>query len=576
MKKYIKKLINNGKYEEANIYMSTHITEKDYDDEVAIYDGVIGLAYGDGKRVWNACANGLTLNPRNYELYVILGEYYLSNNINQAYLCYENALFYCNKEKDREQIEGILSELKLNPEMTVRQASFIILSYNLLEYLTICIKSIRQMVPESAREIVVVDNGSEDGSIEWLKEQSDVVLVENGENLGFPKGCNVGIRVAKAENDIFLLNNDTLMTDNALFWLRMGLYESEKVGCTGSVSNYCGNLQRVAEHINDVNALRKYGLLNNVPKEHPYEEKLFLIGFALLIKRSVFNEVGFLDERFTPGNYEDNDYGLRVLEAGYKNVLCKNSFIIHFGSRTFVKAKYNYSDIMQVNALKFKEKWGIEPRYYFHPRKVLFELIEEPLDKEMKILDIGCGCGALIGHIKGSFPNAEVYGVEVEEKAFRFANYMCNAICGDVEKIDFTWEEETFDYVIMGDVLEHLERPDLFIAKIKKYIKKGGYILVSVPNVKHYSVMMPLLFCDEFTYSDSGILDVTHSKLYTRTEIKRLIESSGYVIRKMQYTTAGDPGEDINEAIDLLVELTGANDKETYLAYQYVVKAECV
>lgn len=56
-----------------------------------------------------------------------------------------------------------------------------------------------------------------------------------------------------------------------------------------------------------------------------------LIGFAILIKRQVLNIVGLLDEQFSPGNYEDDDYGLRVLKAGFQNVLVHNSFIIHLG-----------------------------------------------------------------------------------------------------------------------------------------------------------------------------------------------------------------------------------------------------
>ena len=576
MKEHLKELMANQKYEEADLYLSENITEVDYDEDIAIFDGTIGLCFGDMSRVWNACANGLTINPRNYELYVILGEYYLSKNINQAYLCYENAFFFCENEEDKALIADIMDKLCATGTVSVRKASFIILSYNLLEYTRGCIESIRMMVPGSAREIVVVDNASEDGSVEWLREQEDIVLVENNENAGFPKGCNMGIEAADSENDIFLLNNDTLMVDNALFWLRMGLYESDEVGTTGSVSNYCGNMQQVAGNIHDVEKLMKYGFTNNVPMEYPYEEKLFLIGFALLIKREVYNIVGKLDERFTPGNFEDNDYGMRVLKAGYKNVLCRNSFIIHFGSKSFKKEANKYADIMQVNAKKFKEKWEIDPRYYFYPRRELVNLIEEPVEKKMNILDIGCGCGAMLGYIKGLYPNTKAYGVEIVETAAEFAKCMADVVCGDIEILEFPWEEDFFDYIIMGDVLEHLRRPDIVLKRLHKHVKKGGHIIVSMPNVKHYSVILPLLFNDEFTYSDAGILDTTHLKMYTGLEIRRLIEGSNFKIKVMGYTNMGEPNEECKAAIEKLLELTHSTNKEPYLAYQYVLKAECI
>lgn len=576
MKDYLKELFANQQYEEADSYLKEHITAENYDDEIAIYDGTLGLCFGDMDRVWSACANGLTINPKNYELYVILGEYYLSKNMNQAYLCYENAHFFCENKEDKMMIEEIMDKLLSTGKVSVRKASFIILSYNLLEFTSNCIESIRMMVPESAREIVVVDNASEDGSVEWLREQEDIVLVENTENTGFPKGCNIGIEAADCENDIFLLNNDTLMVDNALFWLRMGLYESDEVGTAGSVSNYCGNMQQVAGNIRENDKLMKYGFMNNVPMEFPYEEKLFLIGFALLIKREVYNIVGKLDERFTPGNFEDNDYGLRVLQAGYKNVLCRNSFIIHFGSKTFKKAANTYNDIMQVNAGKFKEKWDIDPRYYFYPRRELVNLIEEPTEKEMNILDIGCGCGAMLGYIKGLYPNTTAYGVEIVEKAAGFAKHMADVVCGDIETLDFPWEEEFFDYIIMGDVLEHLRRPDIVLKRLHKHVKKGGHIIVSMPNVKHYSVILPLLFNDEFTYSDAGILDTTHLKMYTGLEIRKLIEESAFKIKVWGYTNMGEPKGQAAQALEKLLELTGSTNKDQYLAYQYVLKAECI
>lgn len=439
-----------------------------------------------------------------------------------------------------------------------------------------CIESIRLTVPESAREIVVVDNASEDGSLEWLREQTDIVLVENSVNEGFPKGCNQGAMAAQKDNDIFLLNNDTVMVDNSLFWLRMGLYENDEVGATGSVSNYCGNMQQVAEHIKDITMLRDYGRLNNVLVEYPYEAKLFLIGFAMLIKRHVFDKVGFLDERYTPGNFEDNDYGMRILEAGYKNVLCKNSFIIHFGSKSFKKEIKKFVDVSAKNAIKFQEKWGINPNYYFYPRRELVNLIDEPADKSMNILDIGCGCGAMLGYLKGLYPNIKTYGVEIVENAAGFAKYMCDEIlCADVEVLEFPWEEQKFDYVIMGDVLEHLRRPDILLRRLKKHIKRGGQIIVSIPNVKHYTVILPLLLNDEFTYTDAGILDTTHLKMYTATEIKRLISGSGYDIKIMKYTYGNKPNEEIEEILDKLLATFDLNNKETFMAYQYIVKAEC-
>lgn len=524
-----------------------------YNDVVAIYDANLCLMKNNYIQMWEAIHKGLSLNCKNAELYVLLGEYYLPKNPNQAYLCFENALFYCESDDDRVQIQGYMTQLKKEYDITVRNTSFIILSYNLLEYTKNCIESIRQNTLESSREIVVVDNASEDGSVEWLREQSDIILRENTENSGFPKGCNEGVEFASRENDIFLLNNDTLLTSNALFWLRMGLYEDEKHGTVGSVSNNVSNLQRILLEDTSLENLMFFAEKNNIALKYPYEEKPHLVGFALLIRRDVYDKVGDLDERFSPGNYEDNDYGVRVILAGYKNILCHNSFIIHFGHKSFSKNISNFQNILNLNNKKFEDKWGWNPNYYSYPRLELVNLITEDFEKPLKILDIGCGIGAMCAYLRGRYPNASTYGVEINAVVAEVAKHMMDVICADIETLEFPWPDDFFDYVIMGDVLEHLHNPKKVLQKLQKHMKSDGHIIISIPNMKHYSVILPLLINDRFTYTDSGILDTTHLKMYTYTEIQRLVIESGYEVEDKSYTTLG--GNQVNRLVHILIFL---------------------
>ena len=101
----------------------------------------------------------------------MLGLYYLNVNINQAYLCMEMADFYCDDQADKEIIEGTLQDLKGNPAVRVRNTSVMILSYNDLEVMKDCIKSVEENLPKGSFEIVVVDNAStEEGVREYLRE----------------------------------------------------------------------------------------------------------------------------------------------------------------------------------------------------------------------------------------------------------------------------------------------------------------------------------------------------------------------------------------------------------------------
>lgn len=572
--KEIADLISIGDYEKAQALLEELIKAKGYDDTAAVLDAAImGEYYGDREGMWKAIQKGLLYNCRNYELYIMLGNYYLAENQDQSYLCYENAWFHCDDDEDKRAIAEMLNQFKGQYKVSVEKVSIVILSYDLLEYTKACIESIRKTTPECAREIVVVDNGSKDGSVEWLRGQADVILIENTINRGFPGGCNQGIKASSQKSDIFLLNNDTMLPENALFWLRMGLYGREKNGAAGSVSN-CAGGQVAVSGIDNVPDMIQFGERTNVPMEHPYENRLFLVGFALLVKRTVMNQVGLLDEVFFPGNNEDVDLGLRILKAGYQNVLCKNSFILHFGSKTFDKDREGYYAAASRNRNQINKKWGFDVDYYLHPREDLVKWIQEPSGRAMHILDVGCGCGASMGYLKGIYPNAKVYGTEPVPKAAELASHMGQALCGDVENMDFPWEEEYFDYIIVGDALEHWMEPENVLKRLGRHLKKEGHIIASLSNLKHYSVILPLLKWDMFPYSNAGILDKAHVKMYTGVEIQRLMARSGYEVEQLDGTKAGEPNEQEDHLLDGLQRVLGMPTKETFLVYQYIFKAK--
>ena len=233
----------------------------------------------------------------------------------------------------------------------------------------LCLDSLRKFTYDISREIIVIDNASTDGVTDYLRKQTDIKLVCNSKNIGFPAGCNQGIKLASPENDILLLNNDTVITPNSIFWLRMGLYENDSIGGTGSISNHVGNYQQIAINYDFPSQYIDFAIKNNIPLEYPYENKLKLIGFAFLLKKSVLDNVGLLDEQFTPGNYEDDDLSFRIIKAGYKLLLCRNSFIYHFGSRSFSKDINAYNLLLQKNAEKFRKKWGFDAHYYCYERR---------------------------------------------------------------------------------------------------------------------------------------------------------------------------------------------------------------
>ncbi|WP_294379377.1 bifunctional glycosyltransferase family 2 protein/class I SAM-dependent methyltransferase, partial [uncultured Clostridium sp.] len=548
-----------------------------YDDELASMEAIIKIYNDDLNEALNCIRDGLKCNINNTDLYYTMGNIYeLKKEYDRAYLCYEHTIeieLLNNKEKNTNLALRAIDNLKSNFKISVNNYSIIILTYNNLEYTKVCFNSIKKYNLSSNYEIIIIDNNSTDGTVEWIKQQKGIKYILNNENKGFPIGCNQGIKIADKNNDIFLLNNDTVIMPNSIFNLRMGLYSKENIGATGAVSNNVANNQKVINEYDDFDIYMKFALTNNITNENLYDERIRLIGFAMLIKRCVLEKVGLLDERFTPGNYEDDDISLRILLCNYKIILCRDSYIHHFGSVSFGKDVDKYNKILDTNKNKFKEKWGFISSYYTYIRYDLINLIDEPIDRSINILEVGCACGSTLLEIKNKYRNANLYGIELNDSVVNIAKHVADVRCGNIENFDFSvYKEESFDYIIFGDVLEHLNNPDKIINEILKYLNKDGYVLASIPNVMHFSVLKDLLINGNWTYQEDGILDRTHLRFFTKNEIIKLFYNNGYLIDKMSCIMTDKSDED-QKFIDNLKVFNKENSFE-YEVYQYLIKAK--
>lgn len=528
----------------------------------AIFQASFAFAEGDYRKAWKEIAEGLKADGRNYELYVMLGDYYAAQNLRQAYLCYENALFYCDNEEDRREIRQMLKNLS-DEGVHVPKAAIVILSYNLLNMTRDCIESIRKTTFEDSREIIVVDNASVDGSVEWLQKQKDIKLLCNRENKGFPAACNQGIGLAEADSDIFLLNNDTVMTDNALFWLRMGLYENEKVGSTGSVSNYVSNLQTVVENGKSEQFYLNFAKKTNVPSENPYLSKVHLVGYALLMKRTVLNETGLLDERFSPGNFEDNDICLRIGLAGYSNVLCRNSFIIHWGSQSFGKEPQKYNGILALNEQKFFEKWsaiGIRPADYWGGLLVLLPVCEQYCTiLSGNVMVVGTGAGALLSILRDKYPDLQIYGMEKNPFLAQIAEGIADTVCIDYDKWNGDELLESFDFIFVMESLENISNPAGVLKELAKMLNKEGHLLFGMSNANHYTRIL---------YPDSNI------RLYDRRQGMEMFRNAGLCTNTWAFNQIEDQRKDLEDILCGLQRKNPEITREELLAYQWLVIAD--
>jgi 2-polyprenyl-3-methyl-5-hydroxy-6-metoxy-1,4-benzoquinol methylase len=155
----------------------------------------------------------------------------------------------------------------------------------------------------------------------------------------------------------------------------------------------------------------------------------------------------------------------------------------------------------------------------------------------LTILDVGCGFGALGEELqkKGNI----VYGIDISEYAISIAKsriemaFVSDAT--DAKKLPSEIKVEKFDLIIFADILEHVYNPRELLQTYRQFLKPDGMIITSIPNVAAWNVRISLLF-GSFTYKDTGTLDRTHIRFFTRKTAQNLIQNAGYKIVKLDIT----------------------------------------
>jgi GT2 family glycosyltransferase len=235
--------------------------------------------------------------------------------------------------------------------------SIILPLFNQLDCTVQCLESIEAFTPEE-HEIIFVDNGSDDGTEEWLKEhlKPNYRLIKNNKNFGYPVACNQGARLAQGEYLLFL-NNDVIVSKEWLKGLLEGIKSAVDIGCVGPMTNYISGRQQL-NSTDTYDSIFKYQTFaENYRKAHKglYIPLWRIVGFCMLVKKSVFDELGGFDERFTPGNFEDDDFCLRLYERGYRNLMVCDVFVHHHGSKSHDMT--TFKELLDTNQKKFNDKW---------------------------------------------------------------------------------------------------------------------------------------------------------------------------------------------------------------------------
>ncbi len=234
-------------------------------------------------------------------------------------------------------------------------ASIIVPCWNNLRDTRACLEAVARRTA-AAHEVIVVDNGSTDGTASWARARARTRVIRHARNLGFARAINAGMRAARGEWLVWL-NNDVLVTRGWLERLIAAASRAPWIGAAGPCTNETVGLQRVegASYVlgAGLDAFAEAWSLKNEGRARAAHR---LTGFCLLLRREAYRRVGELDERFGVGTYEEYDYCLRLRQAGWELAVAEDCFVHHHGSRTF-RSRESMERQAALNREVFIDKW---------------------------------------------------------------------------------------------------------------------------------------------------------------------------------------------------------------------------
>lgn len=420
--------------------------------------------------------------------------------------------------------------------------------YGQLEFVLRCLKSLVRHT--SDYHCFIIDDGSPDWNDGWLEEFKKIVPAERmtfekfAPNRGLTAAWNRGLELARDGGFPYaaLVNSDTLFSPG---WLLRTVDALEKVDLVGPLSNAAGDMKH--QQIEFV--IRNYKLDDNEDSINELSATLkrkfsgqikpgWVNGFWMAAKTDVWWANAFdATHVFDPANrLTGNETEFQKRFKG-KVGAAQDIFIFHYRSvsRGLENAEQQYcKGWFRTGTGEVKAPAsGAAPEFntsYVSRRSDLVAFIPNTV---RRVLDVGCSVGALGLQLKQR-QGAYVAGIEYDaEMGSHAASVLDHVIVGDAETVcpQAIARGELFDCVVFADILEHLRDPWNTVARYASVLKPGGYIVTSLPNIRHFTTIRNLLTTGYWPYRTRGIHDRTHLRNFTKRNIEELFEFANMHIK---------------------------------------------
>ena len=389
--------------------------------------------------------------------------------------------------------EGIPDEELIHSSLVEIDAplvSIVVLAYNKLEYTRQCIESIYKYSADVDYELILVDNGSSDGTFEYFQtlEKKCIVRIEN--NQGPAGAYNEGMKVARGKY-IAVVCNDLIFCKNWLSNLVKCMESDSKIAFAAPGGNNISNLQAIELKFSDLEEMQEQAAKYNVSDPAKWEERLRLVPPVFFVRRSIIDVIGMTDPAYYFGEFGDDYFSFKVRRAGYKVIFCGDTFIFHYGSTTVGQDQAMNNSLQLCREIFTRRHYGIDSwqDIYYDPNLINTVDINAPVGKKtVQLLGIEPSLGNTLVMLKNAFRKAGITDVKMHAySADAKYYYDLKTICGKVEignlsLLATAYGYRKFDVIIIDKPLGFFPDWGSILKSLKILLSDDGQAVFYIDN----------------------------------------------------------------------------------------------
>lgn len=370
-------------------------------------------------------------------------------------------------------------------------------AYNNLDASKMCLESLLQNIPQGLEyELILFNHGSRDGTKEYFESLHPTKQIDFKNNI---KSYGIISRVIEGKY-FLMISNDVVITPYAIENLLACIKSDERIGMAAPVSPNVSNLQSIPAEYENIDELFSFAKKNNLSDPFRWEERARLTPPAFIIRSTNFDAYSIMDYGFIHQArgiaFGDDRASMLLRRNGYKNLLCKDAFVHHYGSLTIkndIAEHKDKADVYAMGRLRYRDMFGIDPWgtgccYCY----ALMQTLTPRNEAHTDILGINCGMGENALHIR-EILKENVHNNDVTLYNITDDNSFALDLAGISDKFelldsldrinDGVFEGVLFDYIVVEDDLERRSFPMKLIECSYARLKPGGKLVVCIRNI---------------------------------------------------------------------------------------------